>query len=458
MTGGLIFVVLIVLFVVVILLARSGRYGCMASIGALGLFFGILAVSPIAPWKSTSYATLLPFAVPHEHTKPYQEALANYMLAPRGFDESYATLDRSRTGLPLPVKQYLESSQALLEALDRVVLVDPNEARELLERHPVQIRDMIHEGANPTRLDAAARLLRCRCWAQILDRDPKAALKDGFRLMRLGQDTLHAAHPSHPQLAWKQGLGFICLGSRSIIDVATFGPPLRDDLRQYIRFHLRASASFLPDYGTIHRRASDRNYERLSQGLYFPPESINFKHPKTNWERVKKLAETKDVHPIQVLLGLYANRQSAANELRNVYLDWAPVFDSTSFRDGRQRAEEALRKEKELKFDATRLNLVDFSGLHESLFRMRAWNMALEAVLLIDEYRAANGGRVPANLNSLRSKDPAATTPVDPFTEAAFVYRPGRGGYLLYSPGPDRKDDGGSAERDIVFVAVAPSR
>ena len=198
MTGGLVVVVLVALLFAVFVLARTKRYGCMASLGALGLFAGILAISPISPWKSTSYATLLPFHVPHEDTVKYQEALAHYMLAPRGFDEAYARIAESKGALAIPIKQYLENSEAMLDALDKVIVLDAAEAKEGYEDHPVPIRDMIHGGANPTRLEAAALLYRCRCWARILDRDPRAAVTDALRLMRLGHDALHSAHPSHP--------------------------------------------------------------------------------------------------------------------------------------------------------------------------------------------------------------------------------------------------------------------
>ena len=248
------------------------------------------------------------------------------------------------------------------------------------------------------------------------------------------------------------------LGCRCLADVITSGPPLREELRRHVRFHLRAYAALVPEYAGVHRAASERNYRRLSDGLYFPPEAIDFKHPKSNWAMVSELAEKSNQHPAQTLVELFMNRSSAAIELRNVYLDWAPVFDATSYDEGRKKADEAKGRESALKYAATRLNLVDFKGLYETILRYRAWMAAVEATLLVDEYRAANDGRLPGRLDGLKSKDPAATKPVDPFTEAAFNYRPGQGGYLLYGPGPDRKDDGGSPERDLVFVGGPSSR
>jgi hypothetical protein len=51
-------------------------------------------------------------------------------------------------------------------------------------------------------------------------------------------------------------------------------------------------------------------------------------------------------------------------------------------------------------------------------------------------------GRFPSNLAALAPQY-LAEVPKDPFTGADFVYKPAADGYLLYSVGPNCKDDGG---------------
>jgi len=41
--------------------------------------------------------------------------------------------------------------------------------------------------------------------------------------------------------------------------------------------------------------------------------------------------------------------------------------------------------------------------------------------------------------------------PADPFTGEPFIYRPGPDGFTLYSPGRDRRDDGGDAVTDLLL-------
>jgi hypothetical protein len=65
----------------------------------------------------------------------------------------------------------------------------------------------------------------------------------------------------------------------------------------------------------------------------------------------------------------------------------------------------------------------------------------LRAQLALHEHRARTG-RLPASLGELDSKLKTALT--DPFAEKPFVYRLKGEGYLLYSLGPDLRDDGGT--------------
>lgn len=66
-------------------------------------------------------------------------------------------------------------------------------------------------------------------------------------------------------------------------------------------------------------------------------------------------------------------------------------------------------------------------------------NRLLVILLKVRSYRLKQG-QLPASLNVVGS-DPAVTT--DPFSAKPFVYKPQGGDYLLYSVGPNLKDDGG---------------
>ncbi len=64
----------------------------------------------------------------------------------------------------------------------------------------------------------------------------------------------------------------------------------------------------------------------------------------------------------------------------------------------------------------------------------------------IERFRRANGDRLPARLDEVT---PAFLDkiPFDPFSGKPMLYRVEDGGYVVYSVGPDRKDDGGVTSR-----------
>jgi hypothetical protein len=80
--------------------------------------------------------------------------------------------------------------------------------------------------------------------------------------------------------------------------------------------------------------------------------------------------------------------------------------------------------------------------------------------LALEQFRAAHDNRYPDALTEL-TPDYSTSTPVDPFDGLPLRYRKKGGGYLLYSIGPNLKDDSGERmngkEGDIVFAVVTPS-
>jgi hypothetical protein len=66
-----------------------------------------------------------------------------------------------------------------------------------------------------------------------------------------------------------------------------------------------------------------------------------------------------------------------------------------------------------------------------------------DAALAVERYRLAHNGAVPASL-----ADAAPGVSLDPFTGQPLPFMPRPRGYLLYSVGPDRRDDGGRPKPD----------
>jgi hypothetical protein len=81
--------------------------------------------------------------------------------------------------------------------------------------------------------------------------------------------------------------------------------------------------------------------------------------------------------------------------------------------------------------------------------------------LALEQFRAAHDNRYPDTLREL-TPDYLTSTPVDPFDGLPLRYRKKDGGYLLYSIGPDLKDDSGERmngkEGDIVFAVVTSAK
>ena len=78
--------------------------------------------------------------------------------------------------------------------------------------------------------------------------------------------------------------------------------------------------------------------------------------------------------------------------------------------------------------------------------RVHLSNLALAATA----YKAKNGA-YPASMDAL-TPDYIAEIPVDPFDGKPLRMAAVDGGLVLYSVGPDGKDDGGAEEKDITFV------
>jgi hypothetical protein len=91
---------------------------------------------------------------------------------------------------------------------------------------------------------------------------------------------------------------------------------------------------------------------------------------------------------------------------------------------------------------------------------LAALRLGLTAVAL-EQFRADKENRYPATLSALTPQYLPATL-TDPFDGQPLRYRTKGAGYLLYSVGPDLKDNSGervgAKERDITFAVVAPPR
>jgi len=83
------------------------------------------------------------------------------------------------------------------------------------------------------------------------------------------------------------------------------------------------------------------------------------------------------------------------------------------------------------------------------------------AALALEKFRAAHDNRYPDALGEL-IPDCLASTPMDPFDGQPLRYRKKGSGYLLYSIGPDLKDDSGQRmdgkNGDITFTVVKPAK
>jgi hypothetical protein len=84
----------------------------------------------------------------------------------------------------------------------------------------------------------------------------------------------------------------------------------------------------------------------------------------------------------------------------------------------------------------------DLGNAQVSFARFRAYLRLLRVELALREYRV-QAGAFPTSLQQLVPA-PLAQVPQDPFSEQDLRYRRQGAGYLLYSVGPDLKDNGGT--------------
>lgn len=77
--------------------------------------------------------------------------------------------------------------------------------------------------------------------------------------------------------------------------------------------------------------------------------------------------------------------------------------------------------------------------------RMEALRRCALAVVEVERFRAANGGRLPMSLEELPAPTDRSLR-TDPFGDS-LKYRVLDVGYVVYSLGPDRIDDGGVPKR-----------
>lgn len=142
-----------------------------------------------------------------------------------------------------------------------------------------------------------------------------------------------------------------------------------------------------------------------------------------------------------------------ASDLR----EWAEVVD-VARRSPPQRAPVIAELEAKRREAGPRHGLVSgrwFMGMPESgawsvlLGAARsdtlAYDRAAQAAIAIERFRRAHDERLPATLEVLVPQFVDAV-PLDPFTEQPVRYRQRGSGYVVYSVGPDLKDDGGRTD------------
>src|SRR5262249_55588733 len=83
-----------------------------------------------------------------------------------------------------------------------------------------------------------------------------------------------------------------------------------------------------------------------------------------------------------------------------------------------------------------------------------------QTAVALERFRSANNNRYPDTLNELAPKFMASVA-LDPFNGAPLHYRKAATGYVLYSVGPDLKDDNGQRRMgsdDLPFIVVRPPK
>lgn len=92
-------------------------------------------------------------------------------------------------------------------------------------------------------------------------------------------------------------------------------------------------------------------------------------------------------------------------------------------------------------------NLLPYPAiLDQSRLRWLTERRLVTTALAIEQFRRRHG-RLPGELDELLPES-LAELPLDPFTGQSLYYRPQNGGYLLYSTGPNRRDNGGARWQD----------
>lgn len=84
--------------------------------------------------------------------------------------------------------------------------------------------------------------------------------------------------------------------------------------------------------------------------------------------------------------------------------------------------------------------------LDHSRLRWQAERRLVMTALAVEQFRRRHG-RLPEQLDNLLPEF-LAQLPLDPFTGQSLYYRPKDGGYLLYSTGPNGRDNGGTRWQD----------
>jgi hypothetical protein len=94
------------------------------------------------------------------------------------------------------------------------------------------------------------------------------------------------------------------------------------------------------------------------------------------------------------------------------------------------------------------ITLPVFSGGHQSLDRLIAEVAAMRGALALRAYQIEHG-QYPDSLAQLRAAG-GWEIPEDPFTGKELIYRRQGQGYILYSVGPNFKDDGGLNSQEVL--------
>jgi hypothetical protein len=79
---------------------------------------------------------------------------------------------------------------------------------------------------------------------------------------------------------------------------------------------------------------------------------------------------------------------------------------------------------------------------------------AARIIVAVERFRAANTTTLPTSIDALVPTY-LSSAPIDPYSGEPMRYRAQPSGYVIYSVGPDRKDDGGDTKTDV-SVLIAP--